>query len=112
MTKMHIFLTILLVIAGVAGCEKFTQGYDTNPLLPVNADPPNHFLGAQLAYDLFTEGFPAFISSIWADQARGAQRQFSAYEAYNVNAQDFGNDWALAYTNVLSNLRIVEENPR
>src|SRR5438876_9856542 len=112
MTKTSILLSILFIMAGWAGCEKFTEGYDTDPLRPTAADPPNNFIGAELAYDVFTEGFPAFLSAIWADQAHGAQRQFGAYESYNVNAQDFGNDWTLAYTNVLANLRIVEANSR
>ncbi len=112
MKTSSILLLILLAIAGIAGCEKFTSGYDTNPLLPTTATVQNNFLGAQLGYDAFTEGFAAYLSAIWADQAHGAQRQFGAYESYNVNAQDFGNDWRLAYTTVLGNLRIVEANPR
>jgi hypothetical protein len=107
-----IAIALLAAVAGWGGCEKYTSGYDANPLLPTDADAPNNFSGAQLSYDLFTEGFPAFLAAIWSDQAHGAQRQFSAYDAYSVNAQDFGTDWSLAYTNVLANLRIVEQNPR
>ncbi len=97
-----------LLIAGLIGCEKYTSGFDSNPLAPVDASAQKTFVGAELGYIEFTEGFPAFISAIWSQQIHGGQRQFSAYDVYTVNNQDFSNDWFNAYVRVLANLKTVE----
>jgi hypothetical protein len=107
MRKLITLLTISILLAGLAGCEKYVTGYDADPLSPVDADALKTFVGAQLNYGLFTEGTASWMASIWAQQIRGADRQFSAFEVYNITNQDFGNDWTLAYR-ALTNLRTVQ----
>ncbi len=107
MRKLITILTISILLAGLVGCEKYVTGYEADPLSPVDADALKTFVGAQLNYSLFTEGTAAWMASIWAQQIRGADRQFSAFEVYNITNQDFGNDWSLAYR-ALTNLRTVQ----
>jgi len=104
-------LTISVLIAALVGCEKYTSGYDTNPLAPQTANAGKTLIGAEISYVMFTEGFCSILSSIWADQLHGAQRQFSAYDVYTVNGEDFSNDWGLAYSDALKNMQLVENNP-
>jgi hypothetical protein len=111
MRNLTTILIISILIAGLIGCEKYTSGYDTNPLAPQVANPSLTFAGAQMGYMEFTEGTCSWIGAIWADQVHGAQRQFGAYDVYTVNGQDFGNDWGLAYADALKNLQLVENNP-
>ncbi len=104
---------LILIVAACAvalliGCESFTEGYDKNPLLPTTSTPLKTFVGAELAYVVFTEGFPSQLSSLWAQQATGSERQSGGYYAYTVSAVDFGTDWYFAYTATLANLRLVQ----
>jgi hypothetical protein len=108
MRKLITILAITLLISGLIGCEKYVTGFEADPLSPVDAGALKQFVGAQLNYALFTEGTASWMASIWAQQARGADRQFSAFEVYNVTNGDYGNDWALAYR-ALSNLRTVQD---
>jgi starch-binding outer membrane protein, SusD/RagB family len=108
MRKLIILLTVSALIAGLVGCEKFVSGYEANPLLPVDANAQKTFVGAELSYIEFTEGFPAFLAAVWAQQLHGADRQFTTYDSYSVTTDDFNNDWNTAYTGALSNLKTVE----
>jgi len=108
MRKPIIFLIAVLVIAGLVGCEKFVSGYEANPLLPVDANALKTFVGAELMYVEFTEGFPAFLASVWSQSIRGADRQFTSYDTYSVTRDDFNNDWNTAYAGALTNLRTVQ----
>jgi hypothetical protein len=98
------------ILAVLAGCESFTEGYDKNPLLPTTSTPQKTFVGAELAYVVFTEGFPSQLASMWSQQATGAERQFGGYYVYTTSAVDFGTDWFFAYTSVLANLRLVQSD--
>jgi starch-binding outer membrane protein, SusD/RagB family len=108
MRTLKVVLAVGMVIGGVVGCEKYVSGYDTNPLAPQSANATKTFVGAQLAYVVFTEGWCSMLAAIWADQLHGAQRQFDSYESYRVMAEDFSSDWALAYSGTLKNLRLVQ----
>lgn len=108
MRKLITILAISLLIGGLVGCEKFVTGYEADPLSPVDAGALKQFVGAQLNYALFTEGTASWMASIWSQQIRGADRQFSAFEVYNVTNGDYGNDWSLAYR-ALTNLRTVQD---
>lgn len=108
MRKLILFLSVAIFVAGLVGCEEFVSGYDTNPLLPVDANALKTFVGAELQYVMFTEGYPAFLASIWAQSIRGADRQFTSYQTYTVTRDDFNNDWNTAYAGVLTNLRTVQ----
>ena len=108
MRKLITILIVSIFIAGLVGCEKYVSGYETDPLSPADANALKTFVGAELSYIAFTEGFPAYIASVWAQQINGADRQFTAYQVYAVTSEDFNNDWSTAYTGALSNLRVVE----
>lgn len=100
----------ILAVFGVAlvGCKSFTKGYTNDPYGATNAPAPQLFAGSEGAFDEFMEGFPSQISSLWGQAATGASRQYSGYYTYQTSGQDYANDWATAYTNVLYNLRLSE----
>ena len=107
-------ITLALVFALIfVGCEKVTEDwvkeYADSPLLPVSASATKVFIGAQTAFIEFYEAFPSQLASVWAQQATGADRQFAAFDIYNITANDFSNDWFLAYTRVLTNLKIAQK---
>jgi hypothetical protein len=108
MRKFILILTVSVFIAGLVGCEKFVSGFDANPLSPVDAGASTTFVGAQLSFIMFTEAYPAFLSAIWTQQVRGADRQFLQLQTYQTTTDDFNNDWNTAYAGALSNLRIVQ----
>lgn len=108
MRKFTLILTVSVFIAGLVGCEEFVSGFDANPLSPVDASASTNFVGAQLSFVMFTEAYPAFLSAIWTQQVRGADRQFLQLQTYQTTTDDFNNDWNTAYAGALSNLRIVQ----
>lgn len=108
MRKFILLLTVSIFIAGLVGCEKFVSGFDSNPLSPVDASASTTFVGAELNYVMFFEGYPAFVSAIWTQQIHGADRQFLQLETYQTTTDDINNDWNTAYAGALSNLRIVQ----
>lgn len=105
-----VLLAALGVTVVLAGCTSFTKGYSQNPLAPSTTGTAQLFVGSQGAFDEFMEGFPAQLSAIWAQQLTGASAQFSRYQIYGVNALDFSNDWGTAYSTVLYDLRLTEQN--
>jgi len=109
MRKLITILIVSILIAGLIGCEKYVSGFESDPLSPVDANALKTFVGAELSYIVFVEGFPAYLSAIWAQQIYGADRQFTSYQVYAVTSEDFNNDWSLAYTGALSNLRVVQD---
>lgn len=109
MRNFIIVLVVAVLLAGLAGCEEYVGGFESNPLLPSDATPLKNFVGAELSFSVFTEGFPAYLSSIWAQQLNGADRQFTTYVTYTVTRDDFNNDWSTAYAGALGNLRVVQE---
>jgi hypothetical protein len=107
---------VLAMVLFVMSCSKITEdyvkGYDTDPLLPLTAPETKLFVGAQSAFIEFYEGFPSKLAAVWTQQATGTDRQFASFDNYNVTANDFSNDWFLAYTRVLTNLRLVQEKAK
>lgn len=102
----------VLTITALLGCESFTEGYDANPLYPTEATPERTFVGAELAFNMFMEGFSSQFAAMWAQQATGTERQFGGFQVYSVDAADFGGEWLYAYTYVLADLRLVQADAR
>jgi hypothetical protein len=108
MRKFVLVLTVSIFIAGLVGCEKFVSGFDTNPLSPVDASASTTFVGAQLNYMTIIEGNASYISAVWTQQVRGADRQMLQIQTYQTTTDDYNTDWVNGYAGVLSNLRIVQ----
>ncbi len=114
MKKILGLITVGLLVGLIfVGCKNITEswvkGYTDNPLLPATASATKIWIGAQTGFIEFYEAFPSQLSAVWAQQATGADRQFAAYDIYNITANDFSNDWFLAYTRVLTNLKIAQQ---
>lgn len=112
--KKSLTYVAILAFFGVAivGCTAFTKGYSNNPYGATSSDAPSLFKGSEGAFDEFMEGFPSQISSLWGQAVTGASSQFRGYYVYQTSAQDYSNDWLTAYTNVLYNLRLTENQAK
>ena len=108
MKNIFFVLLIIILIAALAGCEKYTSGYSVNPLLASDADASSLFVGAELGFTIFSEGLPSQVAALWAQQLTGGQNQYVGYQGYVINSQDFDADWVNVYTGGLSNLKLTE----
>lgn len=104
----------ILAFFGVAlvGCTSFTKGYSNNPYGATGSSAASLFKGSEGAFDEFMEGFPSQISALWGQAVTGGSSQFRGYYDYATSAQDYANDWLTAYTNVLYNLRLTEQQSK
>lgn len=101
----------LLVGAAVlfTGCDAFTEGYDEDPNQPREATPDVILTAAQVANILLQEGNFARISGVWAGHFTGADRQYQSLEDGRASAADFDNMWNLAYTDVIAQTTIIQD---
>ena len=98
----------LLAATALAGCEKFTTGYDVNPNLPAAASTALLLTSAEVATGLQQESGAMRVSSIWTQQFTGVSRQQASLDAYQTLASDYDNDWGTAYLYVSNNARLAE----
>lgn len=89
--------------------ESYTDGYNTDPNNPTDANAEKVFIGGESALIEYMESEPAWFASMWTRQATGSDRQFNRIHQYGVNNEDFSSMWFLAYTRALTNLKIAEE---
>ena len=104
-------LLALVVLAGglFAGCDAFTDGYDVDPNSAEQAPAPLLLTTAEVGTIMVQEADFARVASMWAGQFSGSDRQYSAYNIYNVTSDNFTNLWNQSYQNTLAQLRLVQE---
>jgi starch-binding outer membrane protein, SusD/RagB family len=103
----HRLLFILIALLFVApACSDFVDGLEEDPNnasdAPIEAVLNGAFTGTILAHS----GEDARLACIWSRQFTGADRQYSAAQVYNVNAEYF--EWDKYYLAV-ENAKIVIE---
>ncbi|AMJ67148.1 SusD/RagB family nutrient-binding outer membrane lipoprotein [Hymenobacter sp. PAMC 26628] len=98
----------LLAATALAGCEKFTTGYDISPNLPLAASTPLLLTSVEVATGLQEEANAARLSSIWTQQFTGVARQAAGLNVYQTLASDYDSDWANYYLYVTNNARLAE----
>lgn len=90
------------------GCESYLEGFEDDPNNPSDA-PPELMIAHVEASNLFVhEGELARTAGMWVRYFTGSDRQYIAYETYNVNAGDFDNAWGNIYWGVVQQARIVQ----
>ena len=98
----------LLAATALAGCEKFTTGYDVNPNLPSGASTTLLLTSTEVATGLQQEGSAARLSGIWTQQFTGIARQAAGLDVYQTLASDYDSDWSNTYLYVGNNARLAE----
>jgi len=106
MKGIHFNLLLLLSLFGIQACSEYVEGYEISPNqagdAPIEAVLNGAFTGLIIAH----EGEDARLGSMWSRQFTGVDRQYSAYNVYNINAEDF--EWDKYYLAV-ENAKIVIE---
>ena len=103
-----ILLPALLATTALAGCEKFTNGFDISPNLPLGANTTLLLTTTEVATGLQEETNAARIASIWTQQFTGISRQAAGLDAYQTLGSDYDSDWGNFYLYVLNNARLTE----
>ena len=106
--QLRLLVPGLLAATALAGCEKFTNGYDVNPNVPSGASTSLLLTSTEVAVGVQEEGNAARISSIWAQQFTGAARQAAGLDVYQTLASDYDGDWGNHYLYVSNNARLAE----
>lgn len=114
MLKNKKYLLIVLLIAGISGCDtintSFTDGYSDDPNNPTDAPGDQVFAAGQIATITFLESHTARLTSMWSQYFTGQDRQYTALYQYTVQGgTEFDSNWFLAYTRALTNIQIARE---
>lgn len=91
------------------GCEGLTEGYETDPNNPSDAPADLQLTGSQVALGLFFEAEGGRLASMWAGQFTGSDRQYVDYQNYDPPSSEFNGPWGVAYSNVVQQMRIVQD---
>lgn len=102
-------LSFLLVLSlAFSSCESYLEGFEQDPNNPADA-PATLMIAHVETADLFMhEGELARTAGMWVRYFTGSDRQYIAYETYNVTSGDFDNAWGNLYWGVLSQARLVQ----
>ena len=89
------FLSLVLGGLLIGSCTDFVEGVNEDPNnasdAPLEAVLTSVFASSIIAH----EGHPARLASMWARQFTGCDRQYAAYEVYNINSSEF--QWDVNY---------------
>ncbi len=108
---MKIARNIILLFLGISlsQCKSFVDGVNVNPNQFTDA-PPELIIGqVEIAVVMLNESQPARFAGIFTDQFTGFDRQFLAYDSYNVISGDFDDTWTNIYSSGIAQARIVQE---
>lgn len=103
-----LIIPALLASSVLAGCEKFTKGYDISPNLPQGASTTLLLTTSEAALGLEEETNATRVSAIWTQQFTGASRQAAGLDVYQTLASDYDSDWNNYYQLTLTNSRLTE----
>ncbi len=114
MLKIRKYFLVVLLIAGMVGCDtvntSFTDGYSDDPNNPTDAPGDQVFAAGQIATITFLQSHTARLTSMWSQYFTGQDRQYTALYNYTIQGgTEFDSNWFLAYTRALTNLQIARE---
>lgn len=102
----NIWLFALVLLFSLSSCSDFVDGFEQDPNnandAPIEAVLNGAFVGLIVGH----EGEDARLAGMWARQFTGSDRQYSAFQVYNVNAENFEFD---KYYLAIENAQIVIE---
>lgn len=99
------FLVSGLLLFSTA-CEEYVD-VNESPNNPTSAPLNNIIVAAQVNFAGFLEGEDARLAGIWAQQFSGEDRQYAAYQVYNITTGAFS--WFPPYIGTLQQLEIAIE---
>lgn len=99
-------LLLGLIIGLFPSCE-FTEGFQEDPNNANDAPTSTIYNSALVGTIVPISGENARLSAMWSRQFTGVDRQYAAYEIYNVSAPDFA--WDYHYTTWHTQLDLVLE---
>lgn len=108
MKNIKIF-TLAISLIGLFSCEQYIEGVNKNPN-DFTSSSGNLLIGhVQLASIYLAESQPARFSGIFTNQFTGSDRQFIAYNSYNVVAGDFDDVWNKIYIDGIAQSRLIQK---
>lgn len=98
------FKHILSLFAGGAllfstACQDYVEDVNISPNSPIDAPIANIIVATQVNFGAYMEGEDARLAGIWSQQFTGDDRQYAAYDVYNVTTEGFS--WFFPYVGVL-----------
>jgi hypothetical protein len=104
MNYKNIFSFLALLLFSTA-CEDYVDESNISPNNPTSAPLNNIIVAAQVNFAGFMEGEDARLAGMWAQQFSGEDRQYSAYQVYNITTEAFS--WFPPYIGTLQQLEIA-----
>lgn len=102
----NIWLFALIIFFSLSSCSDFVDGFEDDPNNSSDAPIEAILNGAFVGLIVGHEGEDARLACMWSRQFTGCDRQYSAFEVYNVNAENFEFD---KYYLAIENAQIVIE---
>ncbi|MEN0005710.1 MAG: SusD/RagB family nutrient-binding outer membrane lipoprotein [Bacteroidota bacterium] len=106
MNSKHISTLFLVLFFSLSSCSDFVEGFEEDPNNSSDAPIEAILNGAFVGLIVSHEGEDARLAGMWSRQFTGSDRQYSAYNVYNINAEDF--EWDKYYL-VVENAEITIE---
>jgi hypothetical protein len=100
-------LISILCVGLLSACEKKLEEYAINPNDPENSTPALLLTGAEVATFAVHSGNLARVPNLFTQHVAGTSDQFADYARYDLNDQNFVNEWNTVYTNALINTRTL-----
>jgi len=103
-TNKYLVLGLSALALSFASCEDYLDVND-NPNQALTAPTGNVMTSAMVSVMVGHSGEDARLAGIWTQQFSGVDRQYAAFDVYNVTAADF--DWGKYYYGIIEQSKIV-----
>ncbi|MEN7548197.1 SusD/RagB family nutrient-binding outer membrane lipoprotein [Rapidithrix thailandica] len=102
------FFTLLLVcLFSYSSCTDFVEGYQDDPNNPTDAPVNTLMTVAFTGMIIPHSGEDARLACMWSRQFTGTDRQYSGYNVYSINSEDF--EWDKFYFAIIQQANLVIE---
>ena len=103
-TNKYIALGLCTLALSFASCEDYLDVND-NPNEALDAPAENVMVSAMVSVMVAHSGEDARLAGMWTQQFTGVDRQYAAFDVYNVTTSDF--DWGKYYYGIIEQSKIV-----
>lgn len=106
--KLYIKLLLPAIVVAVVfqSCSKSVEGFNESPNNAVTAPLGPLITGAQVGMIQPFEGEDARLACMWSRQFTGSDRQYSAFNVYQINSENF--DWSGFYYAAAKQAQLAE----
>ena len=105
-TNKYIALGLCTLALSFSSCEDYLE-VNENPNQALDAPAENVITAAMVSAMVAHSGEDARLAGMWTQQFTGVDRQYAAFDVYNVTAADF--DWGKYYYGIIEQSKIVIE---